>query len=442
MIAQTARALVALGLVWYFVAGSSDPHAADFKSFYSAGFAITHPGIPLYDAKELADNPFGQVFKLPPTAALLLAPFSLGTEQQGRLAWRAGLVISYLAAFGLLCQNFGVRFLSWTWSALLAAWCLFAPAQISVGEGQWDPFFLLLLAAAAVGVQSTRPALAGLPLGLAASIKLYPIAAALFFVGRRYWSGLALTIAGLSALLLLGAVAVGFEETSVFVTQVLPASGATTAYPDNQALGGAIARLVSSDLKPFPLQAPGVDLAIRLVAVLATAAATWIIWRAPADDGFDRALQLALLVALSVLVVPVAWSHYQTILLLPLTLLTLDQSRHHRREYLGWLVLGVGFVLLALPNPAMIIGDDLDRALWLRSRADAANLALQRQFPTPLSRLLLSYKTLGALLVLGLTAWRVARAQPSMAPTMADSQAAASSLANATLAGARPRAAG
>jgi hypothetical protein len=113
-------------------------------------------------------------------------------------------------------------------------------------------------------------------------------------------------------------------------------------------------------------------------------------------------------------VIPAAWSHYQTILLLPLFVLAVDQAAHRPRARAGWLLLAVAFVLTALPNPAMIIGDEVDRALWLRSRADAANLELQREFPTALSRLVLSYKALGTLLIVGLIGWRVARA-PALA---------------------------
>ena len=68
-------------------------HAADFKTFYSAGYAVRHPEIPLYDLIALDENPFGEVFKLAPPAAVYLVPFSFGTVQQARLAWRVTLVL-------------------------------------------------------------------------------------------------------------------------------------------------------------------------------------------------------------------------------------------------------------------------------------------------------------------------------------------------------------
>jgi hypothetical protein len=413
-----ARGLLAVGLVGFFVWRSFDPHAADFKSFYSAGYAITHAGVPLYDLKELEENPFGEVFKLPPTAALYAAPLPLGTIQQARLVWRVMLVVAYIGALALLCRALGVRLLGPGWLLGLAAWAVFAPAQISVGEGQWDPLFLLTLAVAAVAVQRSRMALAGVAIALAASVKPYPALAALFFVGRRRWGSLAATLAALAGLLGLGALAAGAHETTVFLTRVLPASGVTTAYLDNQSLGGVLARLATTDLKPEPLVGVAtVDVSIRLLAVALGAFATWSIWRAPSEDGFERAIQFSLLVPLSILVIPAAWTHYQTILLLPLFLLALDQARRRPTGWLGWALLGVAFILTALPNPAMIVGDELDRALWLRSRADGANLALQRQFPTAPSRLIISYKALGTLLVFGLVAWRVWRVAPAGSPS-------------------------
>jgi hypothetical protein len=62
----------------------------------------------------------------------------------------------------------------------------------------------------------------------------------------------------------------------------------------------------------------------------------------------------------------------------------------------------------------MLYGPEIDRGLWLRSRADAANLTLQRLYPTALSRLVLSYKTFGVILLYALLAWRVA--VPSLKP--------------------------
>src|SRR5581483_11813871 len=133
------------------------------------------------------------------------------------------------------------------------------------------------------------------------------------FVARRWWRALAITAIALVGLSLAGAAVVGTDETTVFVTRVLPASGATTAYADNQSLSGVIARLVTDDLKPVPLRgAPGVDLAIRAIALLGLAGTIWLAARAGRHDPEARALQLGLFVPLSILVAPAAWSHYQT----------------------------------------------------------------------------------------------------------------------------------
>src|SRR3954464_8539267 len=75
---------VAGTIVAFFVWQSFYDHAADFKSFYSAGYAVRDRGIPLYDLVALNENPFGEVFKLPPSAAVYLVPVSFGTVQQAR----------------------------------------------------------------------------------------------------------------------------------------------------------------------------------------------------------------------------------------------------------------------------------------------------------------------------------------------------------------------
>ncbi|MCC7371935.1 MAG: DUF2029 domain-containing protein [Chloroflexi bacterium] len=391
-------------------------HAADFKSFFSAGYAVRHPEIPLYDLIALDENPFGEVFKLAPPAAVYLVPVSFGTIQQARLMWRLVLVASILLAYGLLLRAFDVGTLGWSWLAGLALWLQFGPLQIAVGEGQWDPAFLLVIVLATIGVMRSRYLLASVALALAGSIKPYPLLLAGWFLARRQWTALVVTGLAFVGLLALGSAIVGLDEVQAFFLRVLPASGATTAYADNQSLGGVLARLATSDLKPFPLKdTPVVDLAIRGLAVVLGGLTVWLVARSPAEEPLSRALQLSLFVPLSILVIPAAWTHYQAILLVPLTVLAVEQARHRPHDWPGWAVLATLYAVLLLPNPTMLYGAEIDRNLWLRSRADAANLALQRLYPTEVSRLILSYKALAVLGLFGLLAWRVAR-QPATLP--------------------------
>jgi hypothetical protein len=404
------RCILAILIVAFFVWQSFYDHAADFKTFFSAGYAVRHPEIPLYDLIALDENPFGEVFKLAPPAAVYLVPISFGTVQQGRLVWRLVLVAAIVAAYGIVAHTVGVLPLGWTWLAGFGLWSVFGPLQIAVGEGQWDPIFLLLIAVAVFGVARARTALAAVSIGVAASVKPYPLLLIGYFLARRAWRTALLTVASLVVLLVAGALIVGFEETAAFVTRVLPASGATTAYADNQALGGVLARAIDDDLKPFPLRdAAFVDVAIRLVALALFGLTVWLVARRPPGGPLDRALQLSVFVPLSILVIPAAWTHYQAILLIPLSLLAVDQARHRLREPVGWLLLAVAYIVLLIPNPTMLYGSEIDRGLWLRSRADAANLALQRLYPTALSRLVLSYKALAVILLYGLMVWRLSR---------------------------------
>lgn len=413
VLALVARAMLTGLIVAFFVSQSFYDHAADFKTFFSAGYAVRHPEIPLYDLVALEENPFGEVFKLAPPAAVYLVPFSFGTIQQARLVWRIVLVAAMLAAYVILARTVGLRLLGWAWLAGLAAWSVFGPLQIAVGEGQWDPVFLLLVAVATHAVARSRATVAAIAVAVAASVKPYPVLLVGYFLARREWRAAAVTAVTLATLLVLGALVVGLDETTAFVTRVLPASGATTAYTDNQALGGVIARAWATDLKPFPLQdTAAVDLTVRVIALALLGATTWLVARRPALDGEERALQLALFVPLSILVIPAAWTHYQAILLVPLTLLAVDQARHRPRDPFGWLLLAAAYGVLLLPNPTMLYGPEIDRGLWLRSRADAANLELQRLYPTALSRLILSYKAFAVILLYGLLAWRVARPAP------------------------------
>jgi hypothetical protein len=409
-LARGLRLLLLVGLLAAFVNQSFYDHAADFKSFFSAGYAVRHPEIPLYDLVALDENPFGELFKLAPPAAVYLVPFSFGTIQEARLLWRIVLVAAIVAAYAVLLHALGLRLLGRWWLAGLGLWLAFGPLQIAVGEGQWDPIFLLLIAVGILGVMRQRLLLVAAMIAVAASIKPYPLLLIGYFLARRAWVAAVACAGVLGGLLLAGALIVGLDEAAAFVLRVLPASGGTTAYADNQALGGVLARLVSDDLKPFPLRGePAADLVIRTVAIVLFAVTVWLVARRPAAHSLDRALQLALFVPLSILVIPAAWTHYQAILLVPLTILAVDQARRRPREPLGWLLIVLVYAILLLPNPTMLYGPEIDRGLWLRSRADAANLALQRLYPTAISRLILSYKAYAVIVLYGILVWRVTR---------------------------------
>jgi hypothetical protein len=401
--------LAGLILAW-FVSQSFYDHAADFKTFFSAGYAVRHPEVPLYDLVALDENPFGEVFKLAPSAAVYLVPFSYGTIQQARLIWRCVLVATMLIAYGALMHTLRFGTFGWVWLVGLAAWSAFGPLQIAVGEGQWDPVLLLVVSLATVAVFRQRNALAAIAFAFGASIKPYPLILAGYFVARRRWAAASVTAVAFGGLTLLGVLVVGLDEAAAFVARVLPASGATTAYADNQSLGGVVARAWTSDLKPFPLaNAWPVDLMIRVSAVVLCALTVWLVARRPGVDPMQRALQLGLFVPLSILVIPAAWTHYQAILLVPLTLLAVEQARNRPRDVLGWAALAVAYAVLMLPNPTMLYGPEIDRGLWLRSRVYAANLALERLYPTMASRQILSFKAFAVIFLFGFTAWRVVR---------------------------------
>jgi hypothetical protein len=397
-------------IVAWFVLQSFYDHAADFKTFFSAGYAVRHPEIPLYDLIALDENPFGEVFKLAPPAAVYLVPFSFGTVQQARLIWRCVLVATLLVAYVALMHTLGIGPFGWVWVTGLAAWSAFGPLQIAVGEGQWDPVLLLVVSLATVTVVRQRDALTAIAIAFGASIKPYPLILAGYFVARRRWAAASVTAVAFGGLTLLGVLVVGLDEAAAFVARVLPASGATTAYADNQSLGGIVARAWTTDLKPLPLaSAWPVDLMIRVGAVVLCALTVWLVARRSGVDPMQRALQLGLFIPLSILVIPAAWTHYQAILLVPLTLLAVEQARSRPRDIVGWVALAVAYAVLMLPNPTMLYGPEIDRGLWLRSRADAANLALERLYPTTASRLILSFKAFAVIFLFALTAWRVAR---------------------------------
>ena len=77
---------------------------------------------------------------------------------------------------------------------------------------------------------------------------------------------------------------------------------------------------------------------------------------------------------LSILIVPAAWTHYQAVLLIPLSLLALDLMRRRPVNWPAWGLLAFAYLLLMLPNPSMLYGGEIER----NRRAPQGDDPLQR----------------------------------------------------------------
>ena len=154
---------------------------ADVRAYYDAG-ARLNAGLPLYVQSATTDDP--GFYRYPPLLAIAFRPLALLPFETAALVWEGFLLVLFAATLVRL----GLRN-RWTW--IVTGW-LAAPIawSLAVGQAQVAVTFLLAL---------------GSPwaIALAGQLKLLPVVAAIYWVGRRDWRSVGRFAAWLVALTLL-----------------------------------------------------------------------------------------------------------------------------------------------------------------------------------------------------------------------------------------------
>jgi hypothetical protein len=182
----------------------------------------------------------------------------------------------------------------------------------------------------------------GLALGFGVAIKLVQAPLLLLSV----WGGRFRTAAAAGAtVVVLWAVAAP-QYLPEYLLRVVPQLNAGTGYAMDIAPIGTIARLFHP-ASLFAGQASGIDMKVRLIAMgitLAVGLTTVLAIRSPARDARGRALEAALVVAATPLMVTVVRPGHLLLLLLPMMVVGTVAWRE-RRPLIGWL-LGISWVLM------------------------------------------------------------------------------------------------
>jgi alpha-1,2-mannosyltransferase len=355
---------------WLLVLPSfpADQVGYDFRFYWTAASQLLE-GQPIYSAQQLAGPypPQGQLgFLYPPPFAVVAIPFAAAfpTESTAGLPIWSALGALVLAASILalaraerLATRFPLLAGQWVW-LLVAAAFVSAPVVAELVYGNVNLFLVGLLTAAWLGLRRgdrLGDAVAGIALGVATLIKIFPGLLLLWLVlrgrGRPVaWAGTAAAALSVAA---------------------LPATGieAWTQYPTVLLNMGVPADL-SHGLSPATWLAPalGFDTAKLLVWLLVAVVTTWVArW---ADDR----LGFAMVVILALLATPVLWKAYLSILVVPF-LLALSAGASPALLGLGYVALSLGYqaalgdaariVVRLVPSlaPLLVLG-----ALLLRAR--------------------------------------------------------------------------
>jgi hypothetical protein len=302
----------------------------------------------LYDLQAIATNHFGHVFKVPPFYGMLFTPFVFQDGERILLFHRA-INTLLISAIGLAwLRLWGVRLVSAMGAGVLIL-LNFRPIADTLAFGQIDLALLLLLILALWALRDERDLAAGILVALGTLFKIYPLILLAFFVIKRRWRALAGFALGMLLFNTLSVAVMGWEMHRVYLTEVFPRIGGTTAQDQNQTISGFMARFVASPADVTIFQDRAITLpAIALSGLVALLGCGLTLGAArPRTTAF--ALQYSVFLLLMVLIVPAAWMHYETLLFVPFGALLL-----HLRDRMVALprtaALALGFALIGYGN--------------------------------------------------------------------------------------------
>lgn len=285
-------------------------YATDFTAMFRGVRSFVQGGA-LYNLEHIRTNHLGDTYKYPPFFVFLMAPI-VGLRYEGAiLVWHLVNATLLIVAGWLLWRWSGLPLRSWSTLGLLCMLLTFKPVVDTLGNGQADILILASLAAALLTLKHAQWEWWGVLLTFPAAIKLYPAYLLVHGVALRRWRSLVAYGGAFALLYLISVVVLGRDVHTTFVYEVMPAIGGGTAWVENQTINGFLNRLTASQITLAPDE-PG--LVRWLTALSAILLSGWTLLRVQhlePDAGFG------LWIVTMLVILPIAWMHYQAILLIP-----------------------------------------------------------------------------------------------------------------------------
>jgi len=358
-----AVALVLAGLtVGYYVRLWPRVNNKDFRVYVEGGAALARGG-DIYadiDAFKAAfsggtysesDANFRWPYAYPPLSAILAVPLAALPYEPVALAWTVANV-AMLALAGWLCLRAQGPVEPLDLALLGAALYAFYPAVVTVRLGQIEILQFLLLAGTFLAVKRGHNDLAGVLLGLATALKLFPGALVAFLLWKRLWRpAIAAMVTG--GVLLLGSFAVvGLNQIPRYLAFTSVYTHGFAGFSFNQSLHGFFVRnltvnIFTPSLRGWHLPWLAEGLTIGISALLVGAWA-WLTWRPLAPDRLATSarfdLEFAGTIVLMLLVLPHSQVYAFVWLLLPFLVLAYQLWR--RGPAWAWLPVLVAYALV------------------------------------------------------------------------------------------------
>jgi hypothetical protein len=259
----------------------------------------------------------------------------------------------------VVARDVGWRPSGWAIAPMIALLMLWVPLWLHTLQGQLGLLLLAIFTGAWWAGRRGWWGWCGALLGLAATIKVFPILLLGLLALLRHWRGLIVGLIVAAAVTLVTTAVLGVRAMVDYVTIVLP--NLDRWRPDwiNSSFTGFFAHLFAPDATTAPLLAsPALAVGASALASLLVVGLVGRVALRHGNTDFDGVFALALtgLLLLSAL----TWSHYFVVLLLPLVIWLPRLTQQGRPATGRWLTLVFTWLLMAVPQldvALAVVGD-------------------------------------------------------------------------------------
>ncbi|HET9217673.1 MAG TPA: glycosyltransferase family 87 protein [Terriglobia bacterium] len=342
-----------------------DVYRKDFIQEYLLGRAVMagiDPYLPVATLAEkfMRDLPvpvFPHVTPHPPPVAVLSLPLGLLSYERAAWVWFVFELACLAGSIWILLRcvdripSAGVLILLFLISI---AW---APVWTGLVVGQLMTLLLFLLVSSWFALKKTRDGVAGGLLGLALALKLMGMPLLVFLVVRKRWMAATVAIAVAGAANGAAAVLMGFERVvNYYFTTIKALFPLYRSAVHNLSAWSVGWRLFEGTGSPVDLSVRAAPLLNQpgLAPLVSTAIAIFILavgvlWAVRAHD-IDTSI--GILICVTVLISPVAWSHYLVLMAIPLAVAFHKLSKRQFPGKQCFLLIGV-VLLMGIPSPQL-----------------------------------------------------------------------------------------
>lgn len=293
----------------------------------------------------------------PPNCILYVYPFGYLTYPAAFFLWNVSSVLAFLFSLWLIARGLKMKLTFWVLFPLITCIMISMQFMSHLLQGQWSALLLLLLVLTWRCLRSGYPFAAGIPLGIAVSIKLFPGLLALTFLRRRYLGGVLSLGVTLALLVWAAAHKFGYETFEIYSQYLAPEATEFCYANMNASVVGFWYRLFIKPLhgpvtSNIPLANwPYVAYLGTFVSVIIILAVCFItlmrLWQAAGRESDD--IFFALVMTAMLLVSPITWDHYLILLSLPLAIVWCELTRRGMRCW------GLAMIFLGLMFPTSLV---------------------------------------------------------------------------------------